>query len=268
MHGHDVRVAFHEDGAVFPHDLVSRLVDAVQRPGFVIQRALRAVDVLGDLLVRLECPSAESDDPAGHVADGENDPPSVEIVQGSVFPTFCQPADFQPLLLISRLLCGLDKRPRLPPGRIRTVSDDEIADRGVTKSALTEVAEADALAFPRLHHLLGEPLLRPRRQVGQALPLGLLLLFLLRQLALLDLDAILVGQPPQRLRIGELLVLHQKCHGAAALVGAETLENAFAGHHVKRRGLLVGERTQPAQTRPALFELHKIRDHVFNDGGL
>ena len=116
--------------------------------------------------------------------------------------------------------------------------------------------------------LLLEPFLGPSGEVGEALPLGLLGLFFRRQLPLLNLNSVFPGQPAQGLRIGELLVLHQERHSAAPLAGTEILENALAGHHVKRWGLLVGERTQAAHARPALLELDELRHHLLDDGGL
>ena len=234
----------------------------------MVKRALRAVDVLRGLLVGLQRPATKSDEPAGDVPDGENDPSTVEVIQGSIVPALGQSARLQPLLLVTRLLGGFDQGTRLAPRRLRTIADREVFNGRVPEPALPQVAEAHALALPGLHQLLGEPLLGPRRQVGQTLPFGLLLLLLLGQLPLLDLDAILVGQPPQRFGVGQLLVLHQEGHGAAPLVGAEALEDALAGHHVEGGGLLVGEGAQSTQARPALFELDEIRDHIFNDGGL
>ena len=45
------------------------------------------------------------------------------------------------------------------------------------------------------------------------------------------------------------------------------LEDALLRDHVKRRGLLVRERTQAAVAAPLLFQLHEVADHLFDDGG-
>jgi len=243
-------------------------VDAVECPRLVVERALGAVDVFGDLLVGFERPAAEANESAGHVPDREHHPAAVEIVERAVLALLAEPARQQPLLLIAGLPGRLGEGAVLTPRGVRAVADGKIGQGGIAEATLSEVPQADALALPGLMELLLEPFLGPGGQIGEAFAFGLLGLLLGGQLPLLDFDAVFVGEPTERLRIGELLVLHQEGHCAPPLSGAEILKDALARDHVEGRCLLVGERTQPAHARPALLELNELTDHLFDDGGL
>ena len=232
-HGHDIGIAFHKDGAVLANDGVPRHVDAIEGPGLVVQRTLRAVDVLGNFLVLFKGPAPEADEPARDIPDGENHPAAVEIIQRAIFPLLAQPAGQQPLLLVACLLGRRRKGAFFRPRTLRTVAQREILQDRVREITAPEVADAHTLALSGLPQLLGEPLLGPTRQVRKALALGLLLQLLGRQLPLLDLDAVLARQPAKGFRIGELFVLHEERHGASALARAEILEDALSGHHIE-----------------------------------
>ena len=60
---------------------------------------------------------------------------------------------------------------------------------------------------------------------------------------LLHLNVVASGQHPKRFGIIDLLQLHEKGDQASALAAGKALENALGGQEVKRRRLLVRERT-------------------------
>ena len=63
-------------------------------------------------------------------------------------------------------------------------------------------------------------------------------------------------------------MLHQEGDRAAPLSRAKILEHALSWHHVKRRGLFIGEGAHSPQAGSVLLQLNEIRDHILNDGGL
>ena len=216
-HGHDVGVALHQNGPVLAHNGVAGHVDSIQRTGLVIQRALRAVDVFRDLLVRLKRPSTKADEPACDVPDRKDDAPSVKIVEGSIFARLAQTTGHKPLVLVASLSRCHGQCPLFGPGSLRTIAQSKAVDGLVGEAPAAEISQAHALALAGLQQLLRIPLLGPSRQIGQAFPLGLLLEFFGGQLTLLDLNSVLPRQPTQSLRIRQLLVFHQERDRTAAL---------------------------------------------------
>ena len=95
------------------------------------------------------------------------------------------------------------------------------------------------MVMKKVLEIVGGPLVHDEHRLAFAL--GLLLL--IAQLTLLYLDIVLLGQPPQRLRVGHLLMSHQKAHGRTSLTARETLTDISGGRNIERRGALIVERT-------------------------
>ena len=92
--------------------------------------------------------------------------------------------------------------------------------------------------------------------------------FVVAQFAFLNLDMILVGQPPQCLWIGHLLVFHDKAHGGATLSTTKAMANATRRRHHKRRCALVMKRAQPLIIRPSLAQGYELGNHIHDVGCL
>ena len=92
--------------------------------------------------------------------------------------------------------------------------------------------------------------------------------FVVAQFAFLNLDMILVGQPPQCLWIGHLLVFHDKAHGGATLSTTKAMANATRRRHHKRWCALVMKRAQPFIVRPGLAQGYELGNHIHDVGCL
>ena len=138
----------------------------------------------------------------------------------------------------------------------------------VAEAAPVEVAEAYGAPHLVVVEQVGEVLLGKLTHVEQAVTLRLPLLLLLGLLFLLNLYVVLVGQPPQRLGIGIVLVLHEELHHIARLAAAEALEDALRRRHIERRRLLIVERAAAYVVGSTLLERHKVAYHLLDAGGV
>ena len=82
-------------------------------------------------------------------------------------------------------------------------------------------------------------------------------------LSFLHLDAVLPAQPPDGLRVGHVLMLHQEGDHVASLMAAETVEHAAVGRNGKRRCLLLVERAQGTIDGATLLERQELAHHIF-----
>ena len=69
-------------------------------------------------------------------------------------------------------------------------------------------------------------------------------------------------QPPERLGVGEVLMLHDEVDGVASLAASEALEDALGGRDGERGGLLVMERTQSQVVDASLLQRHELLHHL------
>ena len=99
----------------------------------------------------------------------------------------------------------------------------KLLDDVVAKSALTEVAHSDGLSVAMVVEDVLEILVGKVVDEEEALADALCLLLFVGEFALLDFDAILLGQPLERFVIVELLMLHDEVYHVAALAAAEAL---------------------------------------------
>ena len=264
VHGHDVSVAFDKEAALLLDDLRLGKVHAVEHLRLVVERAFWRVEVLRHLLFRAQGAATKSNDPARHIPNREHHPAFEEIPKRPVLALLAQPG-------LHEFLCGipgfLSGRGQCVPG-VGAVPDQKRVEHVVPEPAFHEIAASDGLASVGVPHLVGEPLLGPRHHVAEALLGRRRRDFLGRALLLHNLDVVTLGQHPEGFRVADLLDLHQKGDEASALLTREALENPLGGQDVKRRGFLVGERTQPPQGAPRFFQLHVIAHHLFDDGGV
>ena len=106
----------------------------------------------------------------------------------------------------------------------------------------------------------GSPLIDDKHR----LTLVLLLTLLVAYLALMNLYSILLRKPSQRLRIGELLVFHDKTDRIAALSATETMAGATGRTDHERRCLLVVERTQSLIVCSTFLQCDKLRNNIYD----
>ena len=147
---------------------------------------------------------------------------------------------------------------------IQAETQPEALDDLVAQTASVEVAEAHRTAHLVVIEQVGKVFLRELAHVEEAVPLGLPLLLLVRQLFLLDFYMVFVGQPPQRLGVGVVLVLYQELHHIASLTASKAFEYALRRRHIERGCLLVVERAAPYMVGAALLQRHKVAYHLLD----
>ena len=89
-----------------------------------------------------------------------------------------------------------------------------------------------------------------------------------RKLFFLNLDMVLLGKVTQSPGIIEMFVVHHEPHGRAGLAAAKALVDTLGRGHIKRRRLLVVERTASHQAGSAPFQGHEIAYDLFYAGRL
>ena len=142
------------------------------------------------------------------------------------------------------------------------VAEIELLDDVVAKSPGAEILQADGLTVRMVVEQVLEIFLCPFVDDEHRLALRLLLFLLIGQFALVYLDMIFLGEPAQRLRVGELLMLHDERHGVAALATAEAVTGAAGRRYIERRGLLVVERAEAFIVGSRLLQRDELRYHI------
>ena len=239
VHRHDVGVPLHQKTPLLLDNRRLGQVHAVEDLGLVVQQALWRVEVLGNLFLGAEGPSAKANHTARDISDREHDTAFEKVPQRAVVALLAKASLHQLFCRItSRLTCLGHGVPR-----IRAVANQKGVQHIVSESPLHEVAATNGFSCIGLLHLLCEPLLRPSDHIAQALlGCGRRDFFWGRRL-LLHLNVVASGQHPKRFGIIDLLQLHEKGDQASAFAAGKALENALGGQDVKRRRLLVRERT-------------------------
>ena len=105
---------------------------------------------------------------------------------------------------------------------IEAVTQLELADDVIAKTALAEISQADALPVNVVVKEVLEITVGKVVHHKHTFAVVLYLLLFSAQLALLHLDVILVGQPLQRFVVVELLMLHDEVHHISSLSAGET----------------------------------------------
>ena len=143
----------------------------------------------------------------------------------------------------------------------------ELLDDVVTDATTAKVLLADGNAVDVVLQNFVEVLTRPLVHDKHRLTFALLTFLVVSQLTLLYLDIIFLRQPAQRLRIGNLLMFHEKVDGIATFSTGKTLAYLSGGRHHERRCLVVVERTQPLVVHACLTQVHELAYHINNIGG-
>ena len=141
--------------------------------------------------------------------------------------------------------------------------DDVVAD-----AATAEIGTPDGLTVDVVLQYLMEVATSPLVDDEHRLAIRLLTLLLVAELTLLYLYVILPGQPAQRLGIGNLLVLHEKVDGVAALAAGKALAYLTGRRHHERGCRVVVEGTQALVVDTCLTQIDKLTHHIDDVGGI
>jgi len=240
VHGNHVGLPLHKIDPVFLGDGLLGLPNAVQLVILVVNLTRRRVDIL---LVDTLCPTVEHTGGEAYDLATDTDPReyhatgiAVDQLASVVFIT--NAGRQQELLSISLRQCRAGEGCSI--GQI--IAQLELTDDVITKAATAKILHSDGHAVGMLVQYALKILARPLIDDKHRLALALLFLLLIGKLTLLDLDVILVGQPPQRLGIGHLLVLHDEIDGVSALATTKTMTGATGRRDDERGRFLVVER--------------------------
>ena len=154
---------------------------------------------------------------------------------------------------------------RVPVGRCP--SQAEFGDCFVFKSPGVEIIESDSLSFCTSKLFLEKLAGIFRNQDKAFVPLSRCSVF--SALGLFDnLSVVLLGQLPQGVGIGHVLMLHHESYCRTTFVTAETVVYPLGGNHMERRGFFIVERTASPPFGSTLAHGHEIRHHLFDLGGV
>ena len=260
VHGNHVGVALDHIDAIFLRNGLLGLIDAIKLVVLVIDITVGRVDILliDAFRAQIEYPTTEAHHLTADTNPRKNDAPRIAVDH---FPTVVSIANSgleQEFVLITLLPSRTTEGEAV--GQIETQS--EFADNIVAETTRTEILHSHRHTVNvMMQHVLEiacGPLVHDEHTLAQAL----FLLFFIGQLALFYLYMILAGQPPQRLGISHLLVLHDETYRISALSAPKTMARATSRRHIKRRCFLVVERTQALIVAAALAQRNKLRHHI------
>ena len=157
VQGHHIRVALNQQDPIFLRNGGFGQVHTKQHIAFVVENALRAVEVLGDLFFLAQRAAPERNRTAGEIADREHHPALEKVPQLPVF-VFGEAECKKPL---GRVACFRRRRAHRIPA-VRAIPNLECLQGLGTEPSALEIAQADGLSLIRIVQLFREPVLRPR----------------------------------------------------------------------------------------------------------
>ena len=260
VHGHHVGVALHHIDEVRLRDGLLGFEEAVEFFLLAVDAALGGVDVfLADALGGgVEHASAEADHFARDAAYGEDHASGVAVVHRAVVASDGEARLHEEIFLIARLEGRLGEGAALLGGE----AGAERFHHVVAEAAPAEIGEAHGASVGRVVHLVLKPVERPFVEGEERVALRLLRPFFGREFLLHDGDAVAFGQPSERFGIGNLLVLHEEAHGAAAFAAGPAAAGVACGRHGERGGAVVVKRAEPLPARTGLLEVDEFRDDI------
>lgn len=222
VHRKHIQIPFHEIALVLARHLVLGEPDPVQRPVLYIDVRLLGVHVLGvglAFLLGSQRPGSEGNDPSAHGMDREDhavvEPvaqPVVRIVGGA------QSRLKEILVLVAGGLRGV--RQRMTAGR--SPAKPVFLDRRILQTSGVEIFKAHGPPLPGAKLLLEEIAGIFRDKQKALVPLTVRYVF--RSLLFLNhFDVVFLGEVPQRLDVGQVLVVHDEPYGGSSLVAAEAV---------------------------------------------
>ncbi len=259
--GHHVGVPLDDDRLAALRDLAFGQVRPVQHGALMEQGALRRVQVLRPVLVRVELAGAERDHVAGQVADRPHQA-AAEAVHRAPAALAGQPAGQQ--LLLGETAAAQVAGERLPLGG--RVPHPEVLRVGQREPALGQ--ERPAGGGGRAVQPLGVELRRHLVRLQQPAALAVLPARHLAALLVPQVDAAPGGEPLHGLHERQVVDLLHELDDVAALGAGEAVPEAAGRGDVERRGLLVVEGAQSLErAATGVAQLEILPDHLV-DGRL
>ncbi len=251
VHGDDVGVALHHVDAILLGYGFLSLEYAVQLVVLVVDDGVGRVDVLlvYALGARVEHTSAEGYHLAADTYPGEHGTAGEAVYEVAVVAGVAEARLQQKFLLVALAQCFARECLAVVEAEAQT----ELLYDVVAHAALAEVLHTDGAAVHVVLQYVVEVVGGPLVDDEHGLALGVLLLLLVGELALLYLYVVAVGQPAQGVGVGQLLVLHDEADAVAAFSAYEAVARAARGRHVERRRMVVVERAQPTVVRAHSF---------------
>ena len=262
VHGNHVGVAFDEVAAIVLDDGSLGKVKAIEFVALVVDTRLGRIDVFGQFLVAGENTSTECHHLARNGMDGEDDAAMIAVEEATVVCLVAEARLFEKLGAVA-LGDGCAGH-SIAVGE--AIAKLELADNVVAKTALAEIGFTHGHAIYMVVKQVDEIVARPFVEHKQALALGGLRFLLVGELALLDFNTILLGQPFESLGIAHLLVLHDEMDHVAALAAGEALAQLLGRRNHETGSLLVVERAQTLIVDTGLAQGHKFLDDINNVG--
>lgn len=184
---------------------------------------------------------------------------SREAVEHVPFLIYCEAAGDQEFTLVA---CGEGFFGEVVAPLI-TIAHLELAEDGIGEASFAEIGKTYSHTLVAVEEVLSELPGGVLRHNENALALILFGQLLGGDLTLLYLYMVLFGQPAERLRVREVLMLHDEVDGIPTLATTETLEYPLGRGNGEGGGFLIVERTQSQQVDPSSLQ----RNELGNDLG-
>ncbi len=219
VHRYDIHVTLHDDTLPGLGDSLLGLKHTVELATLRIDIALGRVDILGHRLVRAQSAASKSHHLARKRMHWINHTSAETVIDAPVIGAGAQTGSQDILLAVTALYGRLIE----PVATLERVAQMETLYHLVTDAAVAEVAQthiAPLVGIGEIGLEMAQRKLVDRKHIVAG---SLSALLLGRHLALLDFDIILARQITQRLRIAQVLELHEKIDRTATLSATETL---------------------------------------------
>ena len=213
MHGDDVGIALDHKHAIFLHNSLLGLIDAIELTLLMVDFRVGRVDIF--LCYALGTAIKHTTTKGYHLATDieprEDGTTCIAVVYSDLFPlfTFLFPLNTQARLhkelrLITLGLSRLCQRITL----LRCITQLELLNDIIADATTAEILLANGDAVRIVLKYIVKPVLGPLVDDKHRLTLALGFTLLVSQFLLNNLDIVFLSQPAQGLRIGQLLVLH------------------------------------------------------------
>ena len=222
MHGDHIHVALDKDTLVFFHNSLLGLIQAIKFTAFAVDKGFGRVHVFGHLLILAQSTATEGHHLAGDGEYGIHHPRLETVIQVTAVRADAKPRINQIFFIQTRFLGCVQQVIAF----VKRISEMESLYCPVVDASFPEICQSYLPTVSSVLHIVLE--MSHSEIIGRHHPLAVVHLasLIVGDVVLLNLDVIFVGQPPQSLPVGELLMLHDEVDRTATLAAAETLANA------------------------------------------
>ena len=220
-HADDVGLSLDEyHTVIFPYGLLS-LVESEELITLMVYLRVGRVDILLHHAVSagVEHTAIETHHLAAQREPREDDAACETVDELTIVTLIAQSRLDEILLLIARLQRSLAESVTV----LRRITEVELLYCVVAEATAAEVLQSDSYTVNIMVQDILKVFQCPLVEKEHRLAVAFLLLLLGRELSLAYLYIVLPSQPPQCLRIGEVLQLHEEVHGVAAFPTGEAM---------------------------------------------